>query len=232
VDQQRQTEVFVNEEADRYFERNKGKRSITADHLLSVFPRELLAALSVAEWGIGAGQNLMLLANYCASVAGYDASPRAVEYFRQLYVNRSDADRFFVKQVNVCTPFSVPEAYDIVIFGFFAYYASDAELLVARSNLDGALKPGGYVFVHDFLVRASSARADKHNPKLSVFKRDLQSWLDYFGAYDLVHFRLVDADGASKAPADAPWVIDPNVPDDDSAWSFTALWKKRPITSV
>jgi hypothetical protein len=225
---QPQSEIFVREEADKYFRRNVLSRGFSADYVLSLFPKADLATWDIAEWGIGGGQNLLLLANYAQSVAGYDASQEAIDCFRSCYTARPDAEKFYAQQVNLCQPFKSPRKYKLIIFGFFAYYVTDEELGAARANLAAALETGGYVFVYDFLRRRPASAPDSRNPHLKVFKRDLSFWLRYFEGFDLVDFRLFDNEKVfGYKLRDSLSQIDLQLPVDDNEWNFGAVWRSH-----
>jgi len=223
-----QSGIFMREEADKYFRRNVLSRGFTADYLLSLFPKAELATWDIAEWGIGGGQNLLLLANYARSVAGYDASQEAIECFSKCYAERPDAEKFYAQRVNLCEPLDLPRKYKLIIFGFFAYYVTDEELGAVRANLAAALEPGGYVFVYDFLRRRPASAPDSRNPHLKVFKRDLSFWLHYFDGFDLVDFRLFDNEKVFEYKVrDSLSQIDLQLPLDDNEWNFGAVWRSR-----
>jgi hypothetical protein len=223
-----QSKIFIAEEADKYFERNIGARSFVIDHLLSLFPPVAMAGFDVAEFGIGGGLNLMLLKHYAHCCHGYDGSPKSIANFKKFIEASPDRELFHAQQVNLCEPFATPIKYDLVLYGFFAYYVSDVELLEAKKNLLKALKPGGYVFVYDFLSRECGAFPDARNKKLNVFKRNLPFWLDHFGELDLIDFRLFDNDKVKEyRNKERHSSIDMTLPADDKKWDFGAVFRRR-----
>lgn len=224
-----QSRIFAAEEADNYFRRNRTKRGFLVEHLLDLFPRAALAGYDVAEWGIGGGQNLALLSHFVRRAHGYDVSAEAIASFEGYYRESPDREKFHAQQVNLCEPFTTPVQYDLVIYGFFAYYVSDAELAQARTNLLNALKPGGYLFVYDFLTRVATSAPDARNPRLRVYKRNLPFWLDHLEPFDLIDFRLFDNEKVlAYRMRDSQAPIDPGVPSDDREWNFGGLWRRRP----
>lgn len=222
------SQIFVSGEADKYFARNGYSRGMIADYLLSLLSPQQIRDFDVAEFGIGGGQNLMLFKNYVRSVHGFDASERAIACFRSFYEHRPDSGDFSATQVNLCEPFISPRLYDLIIYGFFAYYAEDEELKVALSNAMAALKPTGYIFVHDFLSREGVVKADMRNPSLMVHKRSLGFWMSHLQDFDLIDFRLFDSrKGLSDRMRNEFSTIDPEIPHDDNLWTFAALFRRR-----
>jgi hypothetical protein len=222
------SQIFASEEADNYFARNGFKRGMIADYILSLLPHQQLMEYDVAEFGIGGGQNLMLLKNYARSVHGFDASEKAISCFRAFYEHRPDAKDFSSTLVNVCEPFTSSQVFDLIIYGFFAYYAEDAELDIVKANALNALQPGGYLFVYDFLSRNGSVRQDSRNPSLMVHKRTLPFWIAHLREFDLIDFRLFDSQkGAQERMRSDFSTVDPDIPHDDMLWTFGALFRRK-----
>lgn len=223
-----QSAIFGQKDADEYFDRNGCVRGFIADYILSRFPRKTLATLNIAEFGIGGGQNLMLLSNYAQTMHGYDISTKAIECYKNFFRGRPDSERFYGAVVNLCEPFSTPHNYDLVMYGFFAYLVSESELEATRSNLLKALKPDGYVFIHDFLTRSNQTHPDTRNSTLKIYKRNLEFWLKHMSEFDLIDFRLFDdAKVQSDKERNEFQTIDSEIPFDDAEWNFGALFRRR-----
>lgn len=223
-----QSKIFVEEEANRYFERNQFKRTFVIDYLISQLPRRSLSHFDVAEFGIGGGQNLMLLKNYTRSCHGYDASSDGIACFEKFAQSSPEREQYYAKQVNLCEPFTTPIQYDLILYGFFAYYVTDDELAKVKLNLLQALKPTGLLFVYDFLSREYTVRPDSRNPSLQVYKRPFSFWTSHLAEFDLLDFRLFDNDKIIEYKyRDEQSTIDVDVPEDDSQWNFGALFRRR-----
>ncbi|MCI5066468.1 class I SAM-dependent methyltransferase [bacterium] len=223
-----QSVIFAGEEANSYFERNGFKRGFLPDFVVSRFPKEDFSHFDIAEFGIGAGQNLMMLKNFANRCHGYDVSEKGVKSFSKTFSSHPERELFHAQEVNLCEPFTTPVLYDLIIYGFFAYYVTDSELSEVKKNLLQALKPGGYLFVYDFLARESVHYPDKRNPKLNVYKRNLSFWLNHFSEFDLIDFRLFDNDKIhSNRHRESHAAIDMQLPSDDMNWNFGALFTLR-----
>lgn len=171
-----QTKIYVNEEADKFYERHC--RSFIVDYIMTLFPKQALSKFDIAEFGIGSGSNLILLMNYARSIHGYDGSKKAIEHFKASFSGSMHEKKCFAKQVNLCDKFTTPIKYDLAIMGFFAYYASDEELFVFKENLLNCMVKGGYVFIEDFLVRENKIKTDSRNNNIRIFKRNIAFWLN------------------------------------------------------
>jgi len=222
------SKIFEREEATNYYIRNQGhKNRFIAEQILALFPKKVLERFAVAEFGIGTGTNLMLLSNYVRCVHGYDIAEEAVANFQKM----SDClghDRAFARCINVCEDFCSPIRYDLVLYGWFAYYVSEIELQMVKKNLLNNLNAGGYVFVHDFLVRENRVKPDRHNQKLSVYKRNLRFWIDHFCEFDLIDFRLFQCERYFEyQKCDNLQTIDVELTDNDDLWIFNGLFRHR-----
>ena len=223
-----QSKIFVDEEADHYYQRNKFHRNFIADYLLSLFPKKDFATYDIAEFGIGGGQNLMLWKNYCNRAHGYDASNEGIQCFQSFYEASPEKEAYYAERVNLCESFLTPIQYDLIVYGFFAYYVADSELIAVRENMLKALKPGGYVFVHDFLARENTMYPDAHNEKLLVHKRNLPFWLEHFENFDLVHFRTIDNGTVQDDRYRNEFhTVDTHLTENDMDWNITALFRRR-----
>lgn len=222
------SDLFLKTDADAYFERNRDKRSFMIDYLLGLFPRKELADFDVAEFGIGGGHNLHLLSHYVHRVHGYEGSSEAVDAFRRSFQQAVNPEKFDVARVNLCDSFEAPIAYDLVIYGFFAYLVSNPELKRVKKNLEACLKPGGFLYVYDFLTREPREKSDHRNKDLRIFKRDLGFWMRHFSGFDLVDFRLFNNDKViSYRYKDLQSTVDLEPPEDDDHWNFGALFRRR-----
>ncbi len=223
------SEIFINEEAENYFERNKAhSHSYFIDYLLEIFPKIRLKNFDVAEFGIGNGQNLMYLKHFVNKVHGFEGSNSAVELFKKQYSGHPHIKDFFAEQVNLAKPFNAPSVYDLIIYGFFPYYVDDDEMKIVKQNTLKMLKDESYIFIYDFLVRNNRVKTDSRNDKLKVYKRNLLYWLDYFHEFDMIDYRLFDSyKGQENLTSNSIMKIDPLLPADDDAWLFAALFKKK-----
>lgn len=223
------SEVFCSEDADSYFERNKKHgHSYFMDYLLEIFPKSELSKFAVAEFGIGNGQNLMFLKHFVNKTHGYEASEKACEMFSKQYAGHPCEEDFYVSKVNLAKPFKVKAKYDMVIYGFFPYYCSDAEMTICKRNTMGMLKDKSYVYVFDFLVRKNKRKIDSRNKKLFVYKRNIQYWTKLLHDFDLIDMRVFDSGGAPNYKvSDSLRKIDCNLSGNDDDWLFAGLFRRK-----
>ena len=222
-----QSEIFKNEESDNYFLRNRTTRSFTADYIINIFGKKMLSNSLIAEFGIGGGSNLMLLSNYCTGVYGFDASKMAVDNFQQYCMSfYGDNCGEMAFNVNLCKPLDLGLKFDIVIFGFFAYYCSDDELEVAKCNALNMLNEKGFIFVYDFLTRENKSKKDSRNNNLNVYKRNINFWLDFFKDLDFIDYRLFDNRNLKRYLIKDKHTIDEDISPCDEDWNFGALFRK------
>lgn len=223
------SDIYCGQEADNYFERNqKHPHSIFIDYLLEIFPRSKLANFDVAEFGIGNGQNLMLLKNYVRKAHGYEASLKACKLFEKQCLAHPMKEFFAVNNVNLAKKFSVPERYDLIVYGFFPYYCDDKELNICLRNTLPMLKQGGYIYLFDFLVRANLVKSDSRNKSLSVYKRSLTFWINHFSAFDLIDMRLFDSSRlALYKTMNSLSTIDADLSVNEEDWLVSALFRLK-----
>ena len=186
-------------EADNYYERNKNAGvshfAVTLASLLDLSDKD------VAEFGIGNAASLSYLSTGAKSIHGYEASAKAVENARRLGLG--------VTHCNITTMPPGPKG-DVIIYGFFAYYADGPEMAQVYKTTLEMLNPGGFVFVYDFLTRHMTSHPDKYNAELSVFKRPLWYWNYLMKDFDLINYSLCDWEKA------------------DEEWTFSALYRRVP----
>jgi len=216
-------------DADAYFDRNAAlSHAFTTDHLLELVDRDWLAGARAAEFGIGNGQNLFLLKEYCREVHGFEISPRAVEHVASRIALHPQAADMGVHRVNLAAPFSLPLRFDLLLFGFFAYYCDESEMATAVANARAHLADGGLVHVVDFLVREPRRKPDARNPGLFLFKRDLAWWCSRLDGFDLLDFRLWDASRTGVyRRRNGQRTVDLGVSGNDEEWTFSALFRAR-----
>lgn len=220
-----QGEKYIKDEADKWYARNEYlEHNCFTEYLLNLFSKKELKELSVAEFGVGRGNNIRFLSNYVNSVDGYDGSEKAIKNIKKLKENIPNIDG---KRVNLATSFDpLKNNYDIIIFGFFTYMISDEEFTVLVNNSKKMLKERGFIFVYDFLSQKDIQKKDTHNPKFSVFKRSKEFYFREMRDFSLYDFRLWDNRKLKEyMNKDNQITIDTLIESDDYNWTFSALFK-------
>ena len=182
-----QTEIFLQGEADSWYERNKGalaaqKTFHEIDVLcstLAAFRREIR---SILEIGCGNGAKLNQLCEFFkAEGKGIDPSARAVADGNQSF---GGAGRIELSVSSADTLPFADKQFDLVYFGFCLYLVDRDDLLGAIAAADRTLKRGGFLAITDFDPPTRHKRAYRH--KLGVFSFK-QAYADLFTGSGLYH---------------------------------------------
>lgn len=220
----KQGEKYIKTEADKWYLRNEyfGYNCFT-EYLVNLFPKKELKEFSVAEFGIGRGNNIRFLSNYVHNVDGYDGSEKAIENIQKIKENIPNIDG---KRVNLAFEFEPLRNYDIIIFGFFTYMISDEEFTLLVNNSKKMLKKGGFIFMYDFLSKENFQKKDAHNSEFSIFKRRQEFYLKKMKDFYLFDFRLWDNRKLKEYIGKENQItIDTSIEPDDYNWTFSALFK-------
>lgn len=222
-----QGEIYIKEDADKWFDRNTGtSHNCFTEYLLKLFSRISLSQFSIAEFGVGRANNIRFLSHYAKTIHGYDGSAKSIEAIKSL---RRDNPGIDGKRVNLGSSFSTLDQYNLIIFGFFTYMINDQEFDVLLSNTENALnKQNGYVYIYDFITQKNSMKTDAHNGELNVYKRNLNYYVNKFQEYTLIDFRLWDNRHLSNyILTERISRIDEEIDSDDYNHTFSALFKRN-----
>lgn len=203
-----QTHVFLESEADSWFERNRAAINSPINSLELAFIKRTLgyaepAIKDILEIGCSSGAKLNQLCDFFDSNGkGIDPSSAAVEAGNQLIEQQAKSKR----QLHVGTAAKLPfetNAFDLVFFGFCLYVIDRSEVFQAISEADRVLKAGGFMAILDFDPNLRHKRAYHHKPGLFSYKN---SYSDFFSAGG--HYHLVAKDSFSHE--DGHFSSDPN----------------------
>jgi ubiquinone/menaquinone biosynthesis C-methylase UbiE len=167
-----QEDIFIESEADLYFERNKSSLSRVREHLkwmlneLQPFEDEINY---VAEIGCASGINLdFICSNLNAQGTGIDPSKLAIETAKKKF---SDKElRFHIGTADKLEMKS--SAFDLVYVGFCLYLVSEERISQAIDEILRVIKPGGFIVVTDFDFGQFIAVPYSHDGRVTTFKRD------------------------------------------------------------
>ena len=169
-----QEDIFLESEADAWFQRNKSSLTPNKEHL-----KWLLNELrpfgdsinDIAEVGCASGINLnFLCSNLKARGFGIDPSKLAIENARHLYADKHL--EFFVGTAdNLCLK---KNSCDLVYIGFCLYLVSEEKISLAIEEMLRIVKPGGFLAITDFDYGKSISVPYSHNNRITTFKRDYQ----------------------------------------------------------
>lgn len=214
-----QKDVFLQSEADAWFERNQRSVSIrnfaTDDTVtaavveIAQLPRyeQKKERLQILEIGCGEGRRLSWLAeNLDADVFGVEPSAMAVEKACDLGIKaqRGTADDL---------PFESSK-FDIVIFGFCLYLCDRQDLFRIAQEANRVLKPDAWLVINDFFAPTPVRREYHHKLGVYSYKMDYRVIFDWHPAYTCYAHKLNHHGQSSYT-------------DDAQEWVATSVLRKR-----
>ena len=220
VSEIRQKDIFLESEADAWFERNReacASQDFANDPVskavLEVIRNRTLTTRRprILEIGCGEGRRLAWLATHFAvDVFGIEPSAKAVAEAskRGLRVLQGTAD---------VLPYD-DENFDIVIFGFCLYLCDIGDLFRIAQEADRVLKSDAWVVIQDFFSATPLRRNYHHKPGLYSHKMDFRKLFDWHPAYSCYSHRVVHH-------------VDGEYCDDPQEWVATSTLRKRSSTN-
>lgn len=181
-----QRDIFVAEEGNRFFDRNKANL-VSSSPIQDLVTERIARHLSpherarVLEVGCSSGGNLAALSSRASvDCFGVDPSGDAVRTGKQTYssfdLQVGTADRL---------PFG-DGSMDVVWFGFCLYLVDRALLHRVVSEADRVVKDGGFIAIHDFDPSVACMRPYKHYQGLNSYKMNYSGLFLSDPAYSLV----------------------------------------------
>lgn len=170
-----QSEIFLNEEANEWFRRNREKISIHQSFIDIAYINEILSPdiwvlSSILEIGCASGVKLNLLCStYNSNGVGIDPSSLAIAEANALEKSKRNQLTF---QVGVASKLPLDDqSFDLVYFSFCLYLVPPEEIEIAYLEANRVLKPGGFLVITDFDSNIETSKAYHHKPGLFSFKR-------------------------------------------------------------
>jgi len=210
-----QSDVFAQEEADSWFERNFGqevKKDREQDLALNYLSGLELEDKVVVEIGCADGWRLAeLAATYRCECFGVEPSSKAVEAGRLRYK----------KSINLSvgsaakTGLSTGKA-DVLVLGFCLYLCDRRELFKIAYECDRILKDDGILLIVDFLPPFAYKNPYHHREGLFSYKLDYSQMFLWNPGYTLRHLER------AELPRDPNCTVNP-----DSAVGLTVLKKSE-----
>lgn len=181
-----QRDIFLDGEADQWFERNKvalesNRRDPVADVLsvVGVHPRRVLEIGCANGWRLNRLKQL-----FNAECIGIDPSSKAVEQglkeFPGVNLSVGAADRI---------PFG-PQEFDLVIFGFCFYLIDPILHFQCVAEADRVLADGGMLVISDFLTPFPYHNNYSHLEGVRSHKLEFSRYFLAHPAYNLIHRTL------------------------------------------
>lgn len=210
-----QRDIFLQSEADAWFERNReacDKHDYSTDPISRVV-QEIASAseagqpLTILEIGCGGGGRLAWLAQRTgAEVHGVEPSAKAV----------TEAARCGVMAIRATAdvlPYD-DGVFDILIFGFCLYLCDPEDLFRIAEEADRVLKSSAWLVIHDFYMSAPTRRAYHHKPGLYSHKMDFRRLFDWHPGYTCYSHRVVHH-------------VTRELCDDQQEWVATSVLRKK-----
>ena len=196
----KQKEVFLNEEGDNWYSRNKdyvNQKKMENDFLfkeiITLSPSEN-QSLKLLEIGCGNGKRLLELKNNNFKVFGIDPSKSAIT---EAKLNGVDA---FVGTAD-SLPFD-DNSFDVLVFGFCLYLCDREDLFKIASEADRVLKNNGYLYIMDFYSKDNFSNNYHHLEGLKSYKMDYSKLFNWHPNYVLIKQILGSHDNISLQTQD------------------------------
>jgi ubiquinone/menaquinone biosynthesis C-methylase UbiE len=186
-----QTEVFLQSEADSWFERNFSqhvKKDREHDLALQFLLKQDLTNKSVVELGCADGWRLAdLNKEFDCSCIGIEPSTKAVEVGQERYG----------EEIRLLTGTAADtglenNSADIVIAGFCLYLCDRSELFKIAYEIDRILKEGGLLLIVDFLPPFAYKNPYHHKEGLSSYKMDYSQMFVWNPEYTMMCLEVAD----------------------------------------
>lgn len=178
-----QKNVFLCDEADNYFNRNKEKlekRGIPEYY--KFYEKYIKAENKILEVGCSCGSNLKYFKDKIGCMCyGIDPSKQAIQYGKNIYpeLNLSVGTADFLDFKD--------DFFDFIFFGHCLYLVDRKLLSTVVGETDRVLKDNGMIGITDFYVKIPQKRKYKHYEGIFAYKMD---YAKLFLAYP--HFFSVD----------------------------------------
>ena len=203
-----QKEIFLDGEADAWFERNhdllKARIYDLSDPVINAVSyitqqSRYTEEIKVLEIGCGEATRLVWLAEHLGIDAyGIDPSSKAVELAKRSGVK--------VKQGTADTlPFG-SDSFDIVIFGFCLYLCDREDLFKIAQEADRVLKKKSWLIINDFFSPTPTSSNYYHKAGVYSFKMDYRKLFDWHPAYTCVTHQLDHHDQSGFTDDTKEWV--------------------------
>lgn len=197
----KQKSVFMKEEADAWYERNKlciNQKSLSNDPIFTALQNIGYQPKRILEIGCANGWRLAQLANhYGATCYGVDPSQTAIEDGTLSYP---------ALNLSVGTADGLPdiERVDLIIFGFCLYLCDPQDLFSIAANSDRLLADKGVMAIYDFCPPAGHYRNDyQHHTDLFSYKMNYSSMFSWHPSYCRVFEHIKHHDGSHELEPDA-----------------------------
>jgi ubiquinone/menaquinone biosynthesis C-methylase UbiE len=182
----RQKDIFLTEEGNNYFNRNRnGETAISNAREYAFLTRFIKENSAVLEVGCGDGKNVKLLTKpKGVSYSGIDPSSEAIKKAAQDYPHMS-----FKQGTSDELPFK-DSSFDFIYLGFFLYVVDRNLLTKIVQEVDRCLKDNGVLAITDFSPAYPYNTTYRHHAELLTYKYDYSQMFTGFPHFHLLESRL------------------------------------------
>jgi ubiquinone/menaquinone biosynthesis C-methylase UbiE len=191
-----QKEIFLNEEGDKWFERNLEnteaglKERILHDEVISSFNRLNIIPRNVLEVGCCDGWRLEALRKkYECKCSGVDPSSKAINNGKSAYPNI---------ELNISTADALPyqdNLFDSVIIGFCLYLCDRDKLFKIAYEVDRVLRNNGNLFILDFDPNFAYKNEYCHREGIFSYKMKYVNMFRWNPAYTQIYHESFSSGG-------------------------------------
>jgi ubiquinone/menaquinone biosynthesis C-methylase UbiE len=183
---QQQKKYFLQEEADRWYERNLEKiaaYNTSSDEIISTLKNYNVKFSSILEIGCSEGYRLNGIQQEFGKVKAYgiDPSVKALEAGRKKYtsveLHHGTADDLRMYEDG---------SFDVVIMGFVFYVVDRSLVIKSMAEVDRVLKDKGTLIILDFFSEKPTRRKYQHINEIEAYSYK-QRYDEMFTATELYH---------------------------------------------
>lgn len=198
MSRKRQEDIFLNQEGDKWFERNFEnikvglKERISRDRVILSFELLNIIPSNVLEVGCSDGWRLEgLRRKYKCKCSGVDPSPKAINHGKSTYQNI---------ELNISTADALPyqdSLFDTVIIGFCLYLCDRDKLFKITYEVDRVLKNNGNLFILDFDPSFAYKNEYCHREGIFSYKMKYVNMFIWNPAYTQIYHESFSSEGGA-----------------------------------
>lgn len=190
----KQKEIFLKEEGNKWYDRNKSSLSIKkSDPVIELLENDKLNIENVLEIGCSDGWRLMDIERLNnIECYGIDPSEKAIRE------GLEKSDRINLKQG---TADKIPfgnRKFDLIIFGFCLYLCDREDLFKIAYEADNHLKDGGYIIIYDFEPPIPYKNNYHHKEGIFSYKMDYSKLFTMNPIYSLMKKTVFSHSGKNE----------------------------------
>jgi SAM-dependent methyltransferase len=211
-----QKKVFLNEQGDSWFLRNKRtleQRDYKDDSLKNFINIILLSGYKVKnllEIGCGGGYRLKsLMEEYEIKTFGIDPSAAAIETAKSFGVEA---------KVGTADRLEYPDNFfDVVVFGGVLCWCDPKDLFLISAETHRTLKSEAWIIIGDFYSSHFDKVSNKHKDGLFTYKMNYSTMFEWHPDYTIFNHSVFQYSNA------------PKLTDDNNNWVASTLIRKRSL---